>query len=305
MTTTIPESAAPLLLGRYRPHTLIGRGGMASIFRAHDETLDRDVALKLFRAGGAADMDQHHTELSALARLSHHGIVSLIDAGVDYSTPDDPRPFLVMELVRGTDLQATLDQRELTTEEIAEIAYDLAEALEYVHANGVIHHDLKPSNVMLVEYGTSTFRARARLADFGIALTAAERHERSRAGDHRNGGLPQPGAGLAPADHDGLRRLFARSRAAAVLHPHDRVPRRPGRVGDGAPHGRPGHPGRPPGPVDAASDGDDRPRSGCAPRDVRPDPRLPPGDLRRDDLSGRAPPQTEPRLTPARRRRRP
>ena len=55
MTTTIPESAAPLLLGRYRPHTLIGRGGMASIFRAHDETLDRDVALKLFRAGGAAD----------------------------------------------------------------------------------------------------------------------------------------------------------------------------------------------------------------------------------------------------------
>jgi serine/threonine protein kinase len=172
MTTTIPESAAPLLLGRYRPHTLIGRGGMASIFRAHDETLDRDVALKLFRAGGAADMDQHHTELSALARLSHHGIVSLIDAGVDYSTPEDPRPFLVMELVRGTDLQATLDQRALATEEISEVAFDLAEALEYVHASGVIHHDLKPSNVMLVEYGTSTFRARARLADFGIALSA-------------------------------------------------------------------------------------------------------------------------------------
>ncbi|MFF1876757.1 serine/threonine-protein kinase [Leifsonia sp. NPDC058230] len=174
MTTTIPESAAPLLLGRYRPHTLIGRGGMASIFRAHDETLDRDVALKLFRAGGAADMDQHHTELAALARLSHHGIVSLIDAGIDYSTPDDPRPFLVMELVRGTDLQTTLDQRAPTTEEIAEIAFDLAEALEYVHARGVIHHDLKPSNIMLVEYGTSTFRARARLADFGIALSAED-----------------------------------------------------------------------------------------------------------------------------------
>jgi serine/threonine protein kinase len=173
MTTTIPESAAPLLLGRYRPRTLIGRGGMASIFRAHDETLDRDVALKVFRAGGAADMEQHHTELSALARLSHHGIVSLIDAGIDYSTPEDPRPFLVMELVRGTDLQATLEHRALTTEEIAEVAFDLAEALEYVHARGVIHHDLKPSNVMLVEYGTSTFRARARLADFGIALTCA------------------------------------------------------------------------------------------------------------------------------------
>ncbi|MFF1571565.1 serine/threonine-protein kinase [Leifsonia sp. NPDC058292] len=174
MTTTIPESAAPLLLGRYRPHSLIGRGGMASIFRAHDETLDRDVALKLFRAGGAEDMDQHHTELSALARLSHHGIVSLIDAGIDYSSPEDPRPFLVMELVRGTDLETTLGQRALTAEEIAEIAFDLAEALEYVHANGVIHHDIKPSNVMLVEYGTSTFRARARLADFGIALNVAD-----------------------------------------------------------------------------------------------------------------------------------
>lgn len=174
MTTIIPETAAPLLLGRYRPLNLIGRGGMSSIFRAHDETLDRDVALKLFRAGGAADMDQHHTELAALARLSHHGIVSLIDAGIDYSAPDDPRPFLVMELVRGTDLQTTIDQRELSAIEIAEIAYDLAEALEYVHARGVIHHDIKPSNVMLVEYGTSTFRARARLADFGIALNAAD-----------------------------------------------------------------------------------------------------------------------------------
>ncbi|HEV7183243.1 MAG TPA: serine/threonine-protein kinase [Leifsonia sp.] len=176
MTTTIPvpPSTAPLLLGRYRPHTLIGRGGMASIFRAHDETLDRDVALKLFRAGGAVDMDQHHTELTSLARLSHHGIVSLIDAGIDYSTPEDPRPFLVMELVRGTDLQETLDQRALTVEEVAEIAFDLAEALEYVHSRGVIHHDLKPSNVMLVEYGTSAFRVRARLTDFGIALNVAD-----------------------------------------------------------------------------------------------------------------------------------
>jgi serine/threonine protein kinase len=174
MTTTITEAAAPLLLGRYRPLNLIGRGGMASIFRARDETLGRDVALKLFRAGGAADMDQHHTELAALARLSHHGIVSLIDAGIDYSTPEDPRPFLVMELVRGTDLQTTIEQRALTPHEVAEIAYDLAEALEYVHARGVIHHDIKPSNVMLVEYGTSTFRARARLADFGIALNVRD-----------------------------------------------------------------------------------------------------------------------------------
>lgn len=172
----LSEPTVPALLGRYRPESLVGRGGMATIFRARDEILGREVALKVFRSGGQADMEQHHTELSALARLSHHGIVSLIDAGVDYSAPDDPRPFLVMELVSGADLATTLAQRRLSVREISEIAFDLAEALEYVHAQGVIHRDIKPSNVMLVEYGTSAFRARARLTDFGIAVDTSEPH---------------------------------------------------------------------------------------------------------------------------------
>jgi serine/threonine protein kinase len=163
------EPQIPALLGRYRPQTLIGRGGEASVFRATDEILDREVAIKLYRSATEERMAQYRTEQTALARLSHHGIVSLIDAGIDYSAPKDPRPFLVMELVTGSDLAATLRERTLSTEEIAEIAYDLAEALEYVHANGVVHRDIKPSNVMLVTYGTTTFRARARLTDFGIA----------------------------------------------------------------------------------------------------------------------------------------
>lgn len=168
------EPEIPALLGRYRPSTIIGRGGEASIFRATDEILGREVAIKLYRAGGDEEMAQYRTEVAALARLSHHGIVSLLDAGVDYSDPDDPRPFLVEELVNGMDLQSALHERDLTTAEIAEIAYDVSEALEYIHANGVVHRDLKPSNVMLVTYGTTTFRARARLTDFGIAtgLTA-------------------------------------------------------------------------------------------------------------------------------------
>ncbi|MFF2050449.1 serine/threonine-protein kinase [Leifsonia sp. NPDC058194] len=169
----------PALLGRYRPQTIIGRGGEASVFRAVDEILDREVAIKLYRSGGEEEMTQYRTEQSALARLSHHGIVSLIDAGIDYSAPQDPRPFLVMELVTGNDLATALAERELTVEEIAEIGYDVSEALEYVHANGVVHRDIKPSNVMLVSYGTTTFRARARLTDFGIAsgIVAAPAHE--------------------------------------------------------------------------------------------------------------------------------
>jgi serine/threonine protein kinase len=165
----MPESTIPALLGRYRPQHVIGRGGEASIFRAVDELLGREVAIKLYRSGGEEEMAQYRTEQTALARLSHHGIVSLIDAGIDYTAPKDPRPFLIMELVSGTDLAATLAQRELSLEEIAEVAYDISEALEYVHANGVVHRDIKPSNIMLVSYGTTTFRARARLTDFGIA----------------------------------------------------------------------------------------------------------------------------------------
>jgi serine/threonine protein kinase len=163
------DAEVPALLGRYRAHTLIGRGGEARVFRATDELLDREVAIKVYRSGGDEEMTQYRREQSALARLSHHGIVSLIDAGIDYSTIDDPRPFLVMELVSGSDLQTVIGQRALTVREISEIAYDVSEALEYVHANGVVHRDIKPSNIMLVSYGTTSFRARARITDFGIA----------------------------------------------------------------------------------------------------------------------------------------
>jgi serine/threonine protein kinase len=163
----------PLLLGRYRPDTLIGRGGVSTVFRARDEVLDRDVAVKVFRAGAAEDFAQHRTEIVMLASLSHHGLVSLLDAGIDDSLPSDPRPILVMELIPGETLQQALTARELTAREIAEIAYDLGEALEYVHAQGVVHRDVKPANVMLVHYGTTTSRARARLTDFGIAAELA------------------------------------------------------------------------------------------------------------------------------------
>lgn len=145
---------------------------MSTVYRAVDESLGRDVAIKLFRAGAEADLTRHEEEARVLAGLSHHGLVTLLDAGIDDSSPTERHPFLVMELVEGTNLDEALRQRTFNPREISEIAYDLAEALEYVHANGVVHRDIKPSNVMLVEYGTSAFRTRARLGDFGIALGA-------------------------------------------------------------------------------------------------------------------------------------
>jgi serine/threonine protein kinase len=145
---------------------------MATVYRAVDESLGREVAIKMFRTGAAADLTRHEEETRVLAGLSHHGLVTLLDAGIDDSSPDERHPFLVMELVEGANLEDTLAQRTLNAREISEIAYDMGEALEFVHAHGVVHRDIKPSNILLVEYGTSTFRTRARLTDFGIALDA-------------------------------------------------------------------------------------------------------------------------------------
>ena len=164
---------APLLLGRYQPLSLLARGGSALVYRGKDETLGRDVAIKVFSAG--VDVDRYNDELRLLASLSHHGVVSIVDAGIDHSSPSDPRPFLVMELIQGKTVSAALRQRSLSPREIGEIGYEVAEALDYVHSRHVIHRDITPANVMLTEYGTASSRSRARITDFGIALDATYR----------------------------------------------------------------------------------------------------------------------------------
>lgn len=159
---------APLLLGRYQPLALLARGGSSLVYRGQDETLNRDVAIKVFSAG--VDVDRYRDELRLLASLSHHGVVSIVDAGIDESTPSDPRPFLVMELIRGRTLRDAIAGGVLAERHIGEIVYEVAEALDYVHYRGVIHRDIGPSNVMLTDYGTAASRSRARLTDFGIAV---------------------------------------------------------------------------------------------------------------------------------------
>ncbi len=166
----IPETSVPLLLGRYRPHQLLARGGSSMVFRAVDENLGRDVAIKLFSSGTQDDVVRFRTEVGVLAGLRHHGVVSILDAGVDDSSPEDPRPFLVIELVEGDTLRAALGTRALTTRQIGELVFEVAETLEYIHARGVIHRDVTPSNIMIVDYRTRFSRPRARLTDFGLAI---------------------------------------------------------------------------------------------------------------------------------------
>lgn len=167
------EVVAPLLLGRYQPLSLLGRGGSSLVYLGRDQHLNRDVAIKLFAAGGESEVERFREELRVLASLSHHGVVSILDAGIDHSSPQDPRPFLVIELVRGETIRALIESSTLAPRRIGEIVFEISEALEYVHAHGVIHRDITPSNIMLVDYGTTFSRPRARLTDFGIAIDAS------------------------------------------------------------------------------------------------------------------------------------
>lgn len=167
------QSAAgtTLLRGRYRLGELLGTGGLAGVYRAYDEFLGRDVAVKIFRATASAESDFHRQEdeVNVLARLNHPNLVTLLDAAVDRTDPDNPRIYYVMELVEGTDLQQRLREGALTPRQIAQLGYYVAAGLEQVHHLGIVHRDIKPSNIMLASYLNDDSRVTAKLTDFGIA----------------------------------------------------------------------------------------------------------------------------------------
>jgi serine/threonine protein kinase len=159
--------------GRYRLGEVIGRGGMSTVYCAHDENLGRDVALKLFapQAPDADELKRQEAEIQLLATLNHPSLVTLFDAGIDTRIPGEPRPFLTMELVEGQDLRSRIRHSPVPLDELAVIGAGIADALAYVHGLGVIHRDIKPGNILLVQIRPGE-PLRPKLTDFGIARIA-------------------------------------------------------------------------------------------------------------------------------------
>jgi eukaryotic-like serine/threonine-protein kinase len=159
-----------LLGGRYRIVSLIGRGGMASVYRAVDQELPREVAVKLMLPGSAdpEEIARQRNEIDTLAALNHHGLVTLYDIGTERDQTAE-RTFLVMELVDGPNLREALSNGPLQPDQVAHIGADVAEALHYMNGRGVIHRDIKPANILLAHSDLPDRKFHAKLADFGIA----------------------------------------------------------------------------------------------------------------------------------------
>src|SRR5579863_3387103 len=147
-----------LLDGRYRLGVLLGRGGMSDVFQAVDEVNSTDVAIKIVRSPDREYAQRLAQEAQALRRFSHPGLVQLYESGVN-----GDMAYLVMEFVDGPSLDQVLRQGPLTMTETAAIGSSLADALAYAHAQGVVHRDVKPANILIGADGL------ARLTDFGIA----------------------------------------------------------------------------------------------------------------------------------------
>jgi serine/threonine protein kinase len=153
----------PPKIGRYRIIERLGQGGFGRVYLAHDDDLDRSVAIKVpnpERISAPEDAEAFLTEARILARLDHPNIVPVFDVG----RTEDGFCFVVSKLVEGSDLVVRISQNRPSFRDSAELVATIAEALHYAHTRGLVHRDVKPANILIDVSGKPC------LADFGLAL---------------------------------------------------------------------------------------------------------------------------------------
>lgn len=159
-----------LLAGRYRLAEPLGRGGMSVVWRAHDQVLGREVAVKVLAPTVTADralLDRIRTEARAAARTCHPHIVNVHDYGEAEQDEGPVLPYVVMEIVRGTPLADAVRDGPLPWPLAVRVCAEVAGALAAAHGRGIVHRDVTPGNVMLTDSG-------AKLVDFGISAAVGE-----------------------------------------------------------------------------------------------------------------------------------
>ena len=166
----LAEATPGTQIGPYKIIREIGHGGMGAVFEAEQEQLDRKVALKLIRLG----MDTRQVvarfqiERQALARMNHPNIAQVIDAGAT----DTGRPFFVMEYIDGAPITDYCDDRQLSTRQRLELFLDVCAGVQHAHQKGIIHRDIKPTNVLVAEEDGKPV---PKIIDFGIAKATGQR----------------------------------------------------------------------------------------------------------------------------------
>ncbi|RMD66929.1 serine/threonine protein kinase, partial [Candidatus Parcubacteria bacterium] len=172
-------------IGRYHILEQVGQGGMATVYKAYDTRLERDVALKVIRRGAFPpdDLDRilkrFEREAKSLARLSHPHIVKVLEYG-----EHEGSPYLVLEYLAGGTLKEQLT-RQIPWDEAAALLLPIARALHYAHQQGFIHRDIKPANILLTAEGQPL------LSDFGIAKLLTHEETQTLTGTGVSVGTPE------------------------------------------------------------------------------------------------------------------
>jgi tetratricopeptide (TPR) repeat protein/serine/threonine protein kinase len=166
-----PAEGPGVVIGPYKLLQPVGEGGMGAVFMAEQgHPVQRKVAVKLIKAGmdSAQVIARFEAERQALALMDHPNIARVLDAG----TTESGRPYFVMELVKGAPITRYCDEHQLTLRERLELFVPVSQAVQHAHQKGIIHRDVKPSNVLVAEYDD---RPVAKVIDFGIAKATGPR----------------------------------------------------------------------------------------------------------------------------------